>query len=54
MVNDAAHRLQLALRKYPEKLNERKRWITTGLIDFRPGGSVSYFVSYEARMGGRE
>ena len=51
IVNDAAKLLQRALREFPEKLHGSKRWVTTGLIDFRPGGSVNYFVSYESRTG---
>lgn len=51
IVDHASKELYLSLKSFPEKVSGNKRWITTGRIDFRPGGSVDYFVSYEQRYG---
>ncbi len=44
-------RLADALQEYPMKRGQHMRWITTGKIDFRPAGSVTYYVSYQERLG---
>jgi hypothetical protein len=52
VINHVAKQLSLALQaNYPPKVGKRQRWITTGQLDFRPGGSASYFVSYEENTG---
>lgn len=51
VVNHVAKQLSLTLQaNYPQKVGKRSRLVTTGRLDFRPGGSASYFVSY--RDGG--
>jgi len=37
--------------RFPIKRGLKTRWITTGRMDVRPGGSVTYFVSYQERLG---
>lgn len=46
LVNYVGKELNVALREYPDKNKSKQRMMATGAIDFRPGGSVDYFVSY--------
>jgi hypothetical protein len=39
------------LQRFPIKRGLKTRWITTGKMDVRPGGSVTYLISYQERLG---
>lgn len=51
IIASASKQFKAHLKNYPSKRNGSNRSISTGRIDFRPGGEVNYFVTYGPRTG---